>query len=91
MDATEWGFGEGVCWNQCQTINPNLMYTVDCLEGRERGNHVKIGIMNRHGANTQTVQITTQRSRCSTRDAPGMETLRSEEGRLAKRSRIQFP
>lgn len=44
------------------------------------------GIVNRQGANTQTVQSTPRRSTCSTRKAPIMETLRSG-GQVANPSR----
>ena len=57
MDPTKWGFGEGVCRNQGQTINPNLMDAVDRLEVTG-GDCVRTGTVKRHEAHVQTMKNT---------------------------------
>lgn len=56
MDPTQWGFGERVCWNQGQAINPNLMDAVNCL-GSHRGNHVRTGIRTDMGQTSRLCKV----------------------------------
>lgn len=75
MDPTKRGLGEGVCRNQGQAINPDLMDAVDRLEVT-RGDCVRTGTV-------QTVQNTVHspRSMCSAVARP-VGGVKAREGLL---------